>query len=123
MKIKLNFRTDEPNLNGKIYPAEMFDKAMIEAIDKGLNLYLNYQELQPNEHMIGRVNSYENANGELSIGVDLFDNTQGNFAKNMLTHNLVQATVAGFGRLADGEMIDYIVSHCFLTNDVLPENE
>ena len=70
MKRKLNFKADEPTLNGHIYPKDILFKALDKAITEGLPVNGNYGLFSPN---IGSVVSYEvEEDGTIILGLDLY---------------------------------------------------
>ena len=115
--------TDKPNLNGRVYSSEVIDDAMTSALNGDLFLYYQCSDDSFNppamEDAIGEIKGYTNNSGNLSVDVHMFKNRFVEFMEELIEKDLIQATLAGYGRMKGDEMIDYTISYLFLTTDVI----
>ena len=124
VNIKINFKTDEPNLNGLIYSSEVLNASMTKALQSDLILYHsavdNGYDIPDISDAIGLVKSYRNdCDNNLSIDVQMFNNRFAEFIEELLEKELLQATIAGRGRVSGNEIIDYEIMYMFLTTDMI----
>ena len=115
MKIKCNFKTDEPTFNGRIYPKKVFDEAMNKAIEKGL--FIHSLPFADEENKIGQVNSFEeNINEGIMIDATLFDTPKDRTIKTLIEADIFMAPVAGYAHVDEDNMVkdDYEISHFFV---------
>lgn len=77
MKIKLNFKADEPTVNGRIYPKEVLKKAFDERLLNGNFFVQQYNGDDFSikfENVFAEVKSYEiESNSEILVDIKLFD--------------------------------------------------
>ena len=122
IEVKLNFKTDEPNLNGRIYKSDDFDYAMGKALERELILYhsaIDDNNTPDISDAIGLVEGYVNDKNNLHVDVHMFDNRFVDFMVELIEKELLQATIAGRGKVSNNEIFDYEIMYMFLTTDTI----
>jgi len=117
MKIKLNFKADEPTVNGRIYPKEVLKKAFDERL---LNGHFFVQKYNSNdfsvkfENVFAEVKSYEiEPNSEILVDIKLLDTPIAEKFKD----REFELTTSGSGVLEDDKKTiseGFIISHLFV---------
>lgn len=118
VNLPLNFKLGEPTVNGRIYPKEVFEKALDKKVNEALYLYNDYQRNHELSDALGIVKNYKEENGNFIIGVDLFEN--GFFIEELLKEKGIFVTTAGIAIFTDGDIEikdDYELSFVYLTTD------
>ena len=127
MKLELNFKVDEPNLNKRVYSKDVLEKAFDEALKKELFLLKDISS-KSNESwntidqkdIIGKVDSYTIENNSVFIEAVVYDEE----IKELLNSSKTYVTTAGIAEVDAGEngitiiKKDFKLLSCFLTNDV-----
>jgi hypothetical protein len=117
MKIKLNFKADEPTVNGHIYPKEVLKKAFDKRLSDG-NFFIQQCNTKNYwiklEDVFAEVESYEiKSNSEILVDIKLLDTP---VAEKFKDGNF-ELTIFGVGIFeVDKKTIseDFKVSHLFV---------
>lgn len=67
-RIKLNYNADEPTLNGRIYPKDLYNKIIDECVSQKINIYCRHYELMPDGSLNGLMST-----GVIDIIDDIYD--------------------------------------------------
>ena len=96
MKINLNYRTDEPNLNNRIYKKDIFEDALNVAIDKGLPIFDNINYSEDFKNKIGEVTGFtQDDNGNIILDAKIEDKQ----IIDLLKDGSLIATTCGVGKI------------------------
>lgn len=123
MKIKLNFKADEPTLNGRIYPKEVLKKAFDERLSNGHFFVQDYHAPNYNDlrKVFAEVESYEiGPNSEILVDINLLRVPIAEKFKD----GKFELTTSGVGILKDDKKTiaeDFKILHLFVVGG--EENE
>ena len=117
MKIKLNFKADEPTVNGHIYPKEVLEKAFDKRLSNGhffVQQHTSKEFYCKIEDVFAEVESYTiEPNSEILVDIKLLDVP---LAEKFQDGNF-ELTIFGVGIFEDDKKTiseDFKVSHLFV---------
>jgi hypothetical protein len=120
MKIKVNFKTDEPTVNGRIYPKEVLKKAFDERLEGSLFVTEKFDMEAvgvPVSDIIAEVKDYEiTEKNEIIVDINPIRR------KELLERNDIKLTTAGYASLKNNEKIvgdDFILTSLFIAMEDL----
>jgi hypothetical protein len=116
MKIKLNFKADQPTVNGNVYPRKVLENAFKEKFKEPIVHITRESSYKINvKDIVGRANDYEiDDDGTIKIIAEFYPKLMGD-----LDPDKIEFSSAGYGNLTEDKVIkeDYFLSHFFICKD------
>jgi hypothetical protein len=113
-KVKLNFKIDNPTVNGRVYPKEVLKKAIDERIEDHLFVTDTYSNPVQVSDIIGECKDYEiNEKGEITFHIHPI-------GKNKIDFDNITLSTSGFASLDRDQVTikdDYKLLSLFVVND------
>lgn len=118
MKIKLNYKTDTPTKNNRIYKKGVLESALTKAIEKGLPIIKGFSNPPNIENILGKITGFSN-NDYIILETEIHDKQ----IIDMIKNESLIVTTCGLGHIKPNNKIYEVTDIQLKSINLIPNTQ